>query len=556
MSDRKFKREADLSRGEWDYLPTINIVADFDHDGMIEQHPLPGHPGDRFAIVLPVPDMLSRPLHKYEEWQLMGGVNPVETGAVNIQLNGPLPKGSSLTLRVDEHSRGKVHLFRHRETQWEYMGSEGVWCLENIESQEVMLRLVAGSFAHASAQGMLKWSGDFTLTAAVVTGEGAEVMTDSARFQVAPFLLTSALDPVDEVLVIKNAQTLGFVDALQRIVPQTGAKPRIIQAEGGNESDVWIQDTVEIGRVCVPTPQGVQQAIVVLAGIRAKHHGIDCEPLDRYMRQYFANLGGIIVEAASPREGTRWIDWYGNLEVSPPVKAQNGREFPLGRILVGVQNDLGMHPDVLAFLETQRFQAPPLVIDTSWLLIGHVDEVVSFVPAPDQRGFRVLIPSTSLVKSILENVTRQGLGEQKVFANHQGETTVTELLEEVAMSKENDHIQHILDETRAHLCEGLGVDDNDFIEIPVLFKDGVAVIPNCVNGLICNGHVILPNPFGPWVDGEDAFATAIRVALTALGVKVHFVDNWEPYHLRDGEVHCGTNAIRRVRQPAWWNTTR
>ena len=89
------------------------------------------------------------------------------------------------------------------------------------------------------------------------------------------------------------------------------------------------------------------------------------------------------MDAAESRAGTRWIDWYGNLEVSPPVKARNGREFPFGRILTGVQKGLGMHPDVLAFLEAQRLQSPPLIVDTSWLAIGHVDEVVSFVPAPD-----------------------------------------------------------------------------------------------------------------------------------------------------------------------------
>lgn len=32
---------------------------------------------------------------------------------------------------------------------------------------------------------------------------------------------------------------------------------------------------------------------------------------------------------------------------------------------------------------------PPVVVDVSWLAIGHVDEVVTFVPAKTKTGFKV-----------------------------------------------------------------------------------------------------------------------------------------------------------------------
>jgi hypothetical protein len=42
-------------------------------------------------------------------------------------------------------------------------------------------------------------------------------------------------------------------------------------------------------------------------------------------------------------------------------------------------------------------------------------------------------------------------------------------------------------------------------------------------------------------------------ALEALGLTVHFIDNWDPYHVCAGEVHCGTNAVRRVGTRPWWH---
>ena len=532
----------------------IAILADFNHDGMIDEHQPPKQIEHPFAIAFPVPDIEQRVLDKDGGLQLLGGVHPIEVGAIRVRLSKSLPRNWRLDFRVDNASRGKVHLFRRSETDWEYLGAKGVWRVGGIRKQEIVLALVAGSFAHATERKDRNWNGEFIFTAAVTTGEGEEVATDSARFVVAPFLLASSQDPVEEVLVVKNRRTADFIKALRNIVPQTTARLSPIEVEDGTESDVWVQDTVEIGRVCAPSIQGDQQAVAVLAGIRAKHDGINCGPLDRHVRHYFSNLGAIVVEAASPRAGTGWIDWYGNLEVSPPVTARDGRKFPFGRILIGAQDSFGMHPDVLAFLEAQKLQVPPIVIDTSWLLIGHVDEVVSFVPAPDGRRFRVLIPSPSLARTILQGAASRGLGGQKVFPKHHGETTVKELLGEVVISAENEQIICILNEIQIRLCEGLGIDSSDFIEIPVLFKDGVAVIPNCVNGLICNGHVILPDPLGPRVNGEDAFAMAVRAPLESIGVEVHFVDIWEPYHAGAGEVHCGTNAIRRLRQPVWWNS--
>lgn len=52
----------------------------------------------------------------------------------------------------------------------------------------------------------------------------------------------------------------------------------------------------------------------------------------------------------------------------------------------------------------------------------------------------------------------------------------------------------------------------------------------------------------------DIFQAYIHIVLESLGLRVHWIDTWY-YHLRHGEIHCGTNVIRRPPTrgvPDWW----
>ena len=93
------------------------------------------------------------------------------------------------------------------------------------------------------------------------------------------------------------------------------------------------------------------------------------------------------------RKQSRWIDWYGNLEVTPPFTDRHGRRFPYGRMITGKQAELSMHRGVMKFIEAQAMQRPLIIVDVSWLMIGHVDEVVSFVPAKTRQGSRSSCPA-------------------------------------------------------------------------------------------------------------------------------------------------------------------
>jgi len=64
--------------------------------------------------------------------------------------------------------------------------------------------------------------------------------------------------------------------------------------------------------------------------------------------------------------------------------------------------------------------------------------------------------------------------------------------------------------------------------------------------------MLIPEPCGPIHQEKDLFAEAIRTALKDCAVQVTFVDAWNSYHVGGGELHCGTNAFRRLSDPAWW----
>ena len=211
-----------------------------------------------------------------------------------------------------------------------------------------------------------------------------------------------------------------------------------------------------------------------------------------------------------------------------------------------------MHPGVLKFLEAQGVQWPPIVVDTSWLAIGHVDEVVNFVPAKSKAGFKVLLPSPKAARDMIQALLAKGLEEEPVFEGTEDEMTLGALRMTVSQTSENLAIDEAVARLREQLKIELNLDDSDFVMVPALFQEGMAVIPNAVNSVVVNGYLLVPKPLGPQLDETDGFEQAISAALAGCNVRVVFIDSWNAYHTSGGELHCGTNTFRRLRDPAWW----
>jgi hypothetical protein len=94
-------------------------------------------------------------------------------------------------------------------------------------------------------------------------------------------------------------------------------------------------------------------------------------------------------------------NYGGNIDASPPTA-----DAALGKIVIGNQVINGerdfMDPDLLKLLYKQRKQ-PIVPLDTTWLDVGHVDEVMCFVPGRGSAsGFAVLRASTALAMRLIE----------------------------------------------------------------------------------------------------------------------------------------------------------
>ena len=387
------------------------------------------------------------------------------------------------------------------------------------------------------------------LKVSFLTREGRQLGEETIRCAVAPFLVSCCLDPADSVHVVKTGITERFVSDLAPLVKAAGAELKVFDDKALPDHDIWIQDAVEIGYAT----NGMRVIHVALHGNRGRK-------LDDLFAKRFPGINfGVIQEGRYRGKSAEWIDWFGNLEASPPVKV-NGEEFRNGRIYAGTQGERSMHPEVIKFLEAQGAQGPVLWLDTSWLIIGHVDETVSWVPSKVGHPYRMLIPSTKLAVEILKKAEKDAPGgmlnrDTKREGDKPGEyeRPVADALKDKDLMAAQELIQKKIDSVCRTLQDGLGVADEDIIEIPVLFNSSpkefhgryYSETANMVNCLLIGSDVIVPDPHGPLVNGKDVLFQAVKDFLEPLGCRVLAVDNFYPYHRWGGEVHCGTNATRR-----------
>jgi hypothetical protein len=317
------------------------------------------------------------------------------------------------------------------------------------------------------------------------------------------------------------------------------------------------------------------------------------------------------------------LDSGGNLECTPPCQAgagaapingvpAGGKDYPWGRIYFGGGTAGTMEFDAAtrAFLEAQWVQAP-ISLDTSWLEVGHVDEMMSFIPAADlpMHAWRLLMASPRRAYHLLGTVPHHAVVLQGRQFRQRGRwrpvnTTANVLLNGAATpilaprrmydqhgariatnrylsaQQLNDYnlqvIQPRLDAVVNQLVAEIGLVPAEVIEVPVIFAPGEesarlrppagghrrrtnlagALTADMVNMLVVNDRCIVPDPFGPIdpVTLVDVFQQDLtqQIAAANVNLTVTFIDDWYSYHCNMGEVHCGTNTNRHPANLATW----
>jgi len=500
-----------------------------------------------------------------------------------------VPEGAQGTLSIDAASAGYVRVFQHGpDDSWTaVLGVVGTCSEDAGASCEQTLAFVVG--ATEIAQGLELgieglelvgldaaggWDGMVELDWAVVDAAAEPVLSaehpedgvDRVKLREAPWIMLGNLDRYE--LVYASLISDGFVADLSAALLEAGLSLAGIPWEGADGwQDQWIQDVFQNGYIAIPAQGGTVHGMRVAL---ARPYSYAGAPIDWLLKNHLGPDASAVAVYRLPQVGTTY-DSYGNHELIPPYQ-HGASSFPLGRIVYGTGS--GVLPETKAFYEAQQVQAPALDLDTSWLAVGHIDEVLSFVPANTEQGWKLLVASPEACTALLAGWQAQGLGSTQMFVGKQlyngidAAVSIDALLTDPDMASWNQYAQSRIDEMLDTLTVEVGLGPTDVIALPVYFHDDggmLAYTASSINALVANGTFVAANPFGPSINGQDGFKTDLQqrlgvaasgLGLDGQGLKVRFANDWDWYHVLMGEVHCATNPDGPPASHPWWEVAR
>lgn len=421
------------------------------------------------------------------------------------------------------------------------------------------------------------WDGTLDLTLEVER-DGDIVASDVVRIESAPVIFPDNTEVPQTLYVMeindnRNAPNAPFFDRIVATLPDDVALFAINEYD--YYGDRWAQDNMQSGVQVVPTADGRREVLNFLEAERYSG-GYGLELL--VPQGLLAPDVGFSYPGGSPTS----LNYGGNLEVTPPHSGPAG-DFPLGRIVAGGGDGgtiLGrtyadsMAADQRAWMDGQRLQGPVLEVSSEWLAVGHIDEYFLFVadtrsPAEGGRAdrpWRIVVASPDLAIAQLQDVADEGGLDTAIFLGRETETSVREILEDTDFLDYNDAVQARIDTNMDKLTEEMGLTEEDFIYVPVIYEAyveqgydfAVALNPGIQNLVPvaspdAPGVLYVPDPEGPRnAAGDDVWGQHTIDVLSPLGHQVELVDVFDSYHLLWGEAHCGTNVQRAPPPAQWW----
>lgn len=501
-----------------------------------------------------------------------------------------------------------AHLFLKRAGKWILVTSA-----TRLTPAELRAGVEFGVEATDVVRDSAKWDGRAVVRLTVTSG--GKSTSDAVTLRVAPLLTQHHLQNTQQVMV-SEVQGEGpdsrlqreFVTALGKEVKKAGITTPLITFQ--KYADRWAQDFVEPAYVSMTGSGGRRHVMRVM--LRSAQPDRDAG------RELFERVRGRdigVVQVNDPAEPDDWsLNSMGNLETIPPY-AHGGRSFPAGRIIMGERKDSGARPSKVmrTLLKSQGMQ-DPLLLDTSWLSVGHVDEFVQFLPADTPRGWRIGVADPQAGLRLLRDAKRDGHGNAKMFSvpgrsdTPAPKETIDQALASRHLVADNEMAARRIAANLEILKRETGVTDEEIVRVPALYTrgsealsaegqeipvprltrmgagsdlvDGLgdhgqqkwlagnpapraaapatvttgAYVPGAVNGLLLGrDRYLAPRQWGPVVNGKDIFTEAVTAIYQRVGMKVSYIDDWYTYHLGMGEVHCGTNTLRDA-SAAWWRS--
>jgi protein-arginine deiminase len=483
------------------------------------------------------------------------------------------PDDASGTITIMDPAPQYVRVFRNGPSGWQ---------VANFPLLLTAPELRAGTELYVEGKDVIRdpaaWGGYVNMIFNVQAGtspdgEAYPSGEDLLQLRQAPLLLMHHLQKAEQIYVTASggAGSAAFRQDLGAAATASGV------AEGMSEhqvGDQWTQDWMELAYLTKPAEGGQQHRIVAYmrsVNIQGAAKNTD-NPFRTAGREVYAAFHGQDVAGFTPsydlNSGHGSMDSlnsYGNTETLPPYE-HNGESYPMGRVYRGSIPDFFPDPAMQKMLDAQQYQ-PTLNVDTSWLLVGHVDETISFVKMSNARGWGIVINDVALAKSMLEGFSNQGHGTTTMFegkfwngASDPAEVSIDGVLADPEVMAESAASAVEVDAQYDILKQEVGLTDADLIPVPFLHEPvsgfSVAYQPGTVNGIyLSDTDFGVPTPHGPTIDGKDPFEEQLTQEFGKHGITVHFIEDWDLYHRLLGEVHCGSNTKRALPENAsWWQT--
>lgn len=447
---------------------------------------------------------------------------------------------------------------------WTAIGPNTSFSAEELR-EGIELRLEGTDIVRNTAN----WDGYVKITLQV-RGENEVYGTDEVMLRVSPVMTYHHVLDAEVVYatVFSFGSSQAFIGDLTDAMEKSSVSQPLYEVGYG---DQWAQDYFETGYMSMPGPKGSQHAIRVnYRSANVDNPNSPNNPLREAGRVVFDLRGrdsAAIQQFDMSHPGQMdSLDSFGNTETIPPY-SYKGIDYPLGRSYRGSVPNFYPDESFSKMMESQ-LQQPPVYVDTSWLLVGHVDETATFLPTPlSERGWTIGINDPQLAWQMLEEEAVAGNGNVRMFVGKEwqggasAEISIDAILNNGQLAAELTESTAEVEGQYLTLQEATGIADSEVVRIPYIHEKqsgySVALQPGTANGILLDSQNFAPpEPHGPAPEGTDIFKEQLEDELAPHGITVRWTEDWDLYHRLLGEVHCGSNSTRQIPEFKWWESGR
>lgn len=373
---------------EVEQIPSLCALVDADRDGVVDAEP-PHHDewewgADGNGAILAVKT------RGYDA----GDVH--ERSELALEWRGEYEAGWAATLEVDHADRIGIYRSQAHDAPLLLGGAQAGpldlaadVAIAGALGDGERVRLFMEAPAYPTQTDETAWT--VTVTCRFTPNGGAE-RTQRFVLRIAPWIMANDLDPSDRVW-------LRVTDGVDEPLPAAirgwvGGSARTFPVAAHLPSKGFARDVMKSGYVAAPHYSGV-------AIQRNLDAASPLSPMPARAATEHGSAGTFVPTLMGGEQLGQ--DNGGNLLVSPPSD-----EFPWGRILYGGNDDPFVCHSA-EFYAAQRLQRP-IRLDSTWLRVGHVDEMLSFVRCSD-GSHKALLMSPRLALLMLEGVSRWAGGD-------------------------------------------------------------------------------------------------------------------------------------------------